>query len=182
MIILLGQNKKTKYVIRSIIAMPCSALNLFIWGFKTVSQRAVLWAEETSTYFVKVLYCKLPTISKQLTTFPHKVWGLNCQPQGGKQVCYHCAIMAHVFHYNIYFVNEILSSPYDTKVHGICMTFLNDINSVDVSRRAQLLMQMEEVVQRYKVIYKMCFVKFFVVSRLSDWMLTKRKIQDTYVS
>ena len=47
-------------------------------------------------------------------------------------------------------------------------TFLNDINSVDISRRAQLLMQMEEVVQRYKVIYKMGFVTFFIVSSLSD--------------
>ena len=27
---------------------------------------------------VKVLYCKLLTISKQLPTFPHKVLGLNC--------------------------------------------------------------------------------------------------------
>ena len=27
---------------------------------------------------VKVLYCKLLTIGKQLQTFPHKVWGLNC--------------------------------------------------------------------------------------------------------
>ena len=26
---------------------------------------------------VKVLYCKLPTIGKQLPTFPHKVQGLN---------------------------------------------------------------------------------------------------------
>ena len=30
---------------------------------------------------VKILYCKLPTIGKELQTFPHKVWGLNCQPQ-----------------------------------------------------------------------------------------------------
>ena len=30
---------------------------------------------------VKVLYCKLPTISNQLTTFPHKVQGLNHRPQ-----------------------------------------------------------------------------------------------------
>ena len=30
---------------------------------------------------VKVLYCKLPTIGKQLPTFPHMVWGLNRQPQ-----------------------------------------------------------------------------------------------------
>ena len=29
----------------------------------------------------KVLYCKLPTIGKQLSTFPHKVQGLNCRPQ-----------------------------------------------------------------------------------------------------
>ena len=28
---------------------------------------------------VKVLYCKLPTIDKQLPTFPHRVWRLNCQ-------------------------------------------------------------------------------------------------------
>ena len=30
---------------------------------------------------VKVLYCKLSTIDKQLPTFPHKVSGLNGQPQ-----------------------------------------------------------------------------------------------------
>ena len=30
---------------------------------------------------VKVLYYKLPTIGKQLPTFPHKVRGLNRQPQ-----------------------------------------------------------------------------------------------------
>ena len=30
---------------------------------------------------VKVLYCKLPTIGKQLPTFPHKVRALNRQPQ-----------------------------------------------------------------------------------------------------
>ena len=30
---------------------------------------------------VKVLYCKLPTISKQLTTFPHRVGGLTHQPE-----------------------------------------------------------------------------------------------------
>ena len=30
---------------------------------------------------VKVLYCKLPTISKQPPIFPHKVWGLNHGPQ-----------------------------------------------------------------------------------------------------
>ena len=29
---------------------------------------------------VKILYCKLPTISKQLQTLPHRVWGLNCRP------------------------------------------------------------------------------------------------------
>ena len=30
---------------------------------------------------VKVLYYKLPTIGKQLPTFPHRVWGLNHRPQ-----------------------------------------------------------------------------------------------------
>ena len=30
---------------------------------------------------VKVLYCKLPTIGKQLPAFPHKVKGLNHRPQ-----------------------------------------------------------------------------------------------------
>ena len=30
---------------------------------------------------VKVLYCKLPTISKQLSTFLHEVQGLKCRPQ-----------------------------------------------------------------------------------------------------
>ena len=30
---------------------------------------------------VKVLYCTLQTIGKQLPTFPHKVQGLNCWPQ-----------------------------------------------------------------------------------------------------
>ena len=29
---------------------------------------------------VKVLYCKLPTIGKQLPTFPHRVWDLNPSP------------------------------------------------------------------------------------------------------
>ena len=31
--------------------------------------------------FIKFLYCKLPTIGKQLSTFPHKVRGLNRKPQ-----------------------------------------------------------------------------------------------------
>ena len=30
---------------------------------------------------VKVLYCKRPTIGKQLPTFRHKIWGLNRRPQ-----------------------------------------------------------------------------------------------------
>ena len=30
---------------------------------------------------VKVLYCKLPTIGKQLPSFSHKARGLNCRPQ-----------------------------------------------------------------------------------------------------
>ena len=30
---------------------------------------------------VKVLYCKLPTISKKLPSFPNRVMGLHCRPQ-----------------------------------------------------------------------------------------------------
>ena len=30
---------------------------------------------------VKFLYCKLPTIGKQLPTFPHRVRGVDCRPQ-----------------------------------------------------------------------------------------------------
>ena len=33
---------------------------------------------------VKVLYCKVPAISKQLPTSPHEDQGLNCQPQRWK--------------------------------------------------------------------------------------------------
>ena len=30
---------------------------------------------------VKVVYCKLLTISKKLSSFPHRIWGLNHRPQ-----------------------------------------------------------------------------------------------------
>ena len=43
---------------------------------------------------VMVLYCKLPTIGKQLPTFPHRVRGLNPNLRVGRQVCYHCATVA----------------------------------------------------------------------------------------
>ena len=33
------------------------------------------------TVGAKVLYCKLSAIGKKLPTFPHRVWGLNQQPQ-----------------------------------------------------------------------------------------------------
>ena len=36
---------------------------------------------------VKALYCKLPTISKQLPTFPHKVQGQDCQSQKWEVKC-----------------------------------------------------------------------------------------------
>ena len=42
----------------------------------------------------KVLYCKLPTISKKLSYFPYKVRGLNQRPQRWVGVCYHCATVA----------------------------------------------------------------------------------------
>ena len=43
---------------------------------------------------VKALYCKLPTIGKQLPAFLHRVRGLNQSVRGGRQVYYHCPIMA----------------------------------------------------------------------------------------
>ena len=42
---------------------------------------------------VKALYCKLPTIGKQLPILPHKVLGLNCQPQKSERVYYHYTTM-----------------------------------------------------------------------------------------
>ena len=47
---------------------------------------------------VKFLYCKLPTIGKQLPTFPHirsEVWTADLR--GGRQVCYQCTTMAPFF-------------------------------------------------------------------------------------
>ena len=40
---------------------------------------------------VKVLYCKLSTMDKEQPTFPHKVKGLNRQPQRWEvlPVCHH---------------------------------------------------------------------------------------------
>ena len=38
---------------------------------------------------IKVLYCKLPAIGKQLPTVPHKVWGLNRRPERWRRVCHH---------------------------------------------------------------------------------------------
>ena len=42
---------------------------------------------------VKVLYCKLLTISKQLSSFPHRVWVWTTDLIGGRWVCYHCTTM-----------------------------------------------------------------------------------------
>ena len=47
------------------------------------------------TQLVKVLYCKLPTMGKQLPTFPHKVRGVNRQPQRWEaSVLQHCTAVA----------------------------------------------------------------------------------------
>ena len=40
---------------------------------------------------VKVLYCKLPTICKQLPTFLHKAWGLKLRPQSVFPL-HHCGL------------------------------------------------------------------------------------------
>ena len=56
--------------------------NVAFKNVQVISRRVVLWAEETSTYsWSMVLYCKLPTICKQLTTSPHRLWGLNHGPR-----------------------------------------------------------------------------------------------------
>ena len=55
----------------------------FYIAFNTVqviSRWVVLWAEETSIYVHQGSVLQT-AIRKQLTTFPHKVWGLNCRPQ-----------------------------------------------------------------------------------------------------
>ena len=83
---------------RSVI---CQVQIIFIYlGFdvtfntvQVISQRVVLWAEKNQyIQLVKVQNYKLPTIGKHLSTFPHKVTGLNHGPQRWK-VCYHCTIV-----------------------------------------------------------------------------------------
>ena len=62
---------------------------LFIWGFISLSTlyRSYItmgrFVGRGNQYiqFIKLQHCKLPTISKQLPTFPHKVRDLNRQPQ-----------------------------------------------------------------------------------------------------
>ena len=81
-----------------------SLVYLFIWVLTLLSTlkrsyqlgRVILWTEETSM-LVKVLYCKLLTIGKEPSTFPHSVQGLNHQPQRWEaiKVCYHCATVVH---------------------------------------------------------------------------------------
>ena len=64
--------------------------NLFIYlGFyiafntvQVISGRVVGRAEETSTQFVRALYCKLPTKGKQLPAFPlEAMMGIEPRPQ-----------------------------------------------------------------------------------------------------
>ena len=44
---------------------------------------------------VKVLYCKLPTIGKQLPTFPYNGPGFEpVTSEGGRRAGYHCATVA----------------------------------------------------------------------------------------
>ena len=56
----------------------------FYVAFNTVqviSRQVVLWGVNQYIQLVKVLHCKLPTISKQLPTFPNKIRDLNCRPE-----------------------------------------------------------------------------------------------------
>ena len=66
-------------------------MNLFIYLFEFlrpfqhctghITMGSFMGRGNQYTQLVKVLYYKLPTIDNQLPTFPHKVWGLNHQPQ-----------------------------------------------------------------------------------------------------
>ena len=81
-----------------------SDTDLFIYlGFyvafntvQVISRRVVGRAEETQyIQFVRVLYCKLPTNSKQLPAFPlETVRGSNSGLRGGRRECYHSATVA----------------------------------------------------------------------------------------
>ena len=72
---------------------------------------------------VKVLYCKLSTISEQLPTFPHKVCGLNHQPQSSEVSVLlllhrglYCIVSMHESYHNLVLksMNAINTSTYFT--------------------------------------------------------------------
>ena len=57
---------------------------LFIWGFTShITTCAFSFVDRGNQYIelVKVFYCKLLTIGKEVPAFPHKVQDLNCRPQ-----------------------------------------------------------------------------------------------------
>ena len=64
-------------------------IHLFIWGFYVpfntvqviITMGSFVCGGNKYIQLVKVLNCKLPSISKQLPTFPHKVRALNPRPQ-----------------------------------------------------------------------------------------------------
>ena len=67
------------------------------------------WKGRRNQYiqFVKVLYCKLPTIGKQLPAFPFEaVPGLNPGLRGGRRECYHSATVAPCVILEQEYVNE----------------------------------------------------------------------------
>ena len=80
-----AENKYYRTIAPSFYQLQQATGHLFIWvlmSFSTLYRSwVVLWAEETSTYswsrFCTVNY----QLGKQLSTFPHKVRGLNRQPQ-----------------------------------------------------------------------------------------------------
>ena len=69
---------------------------------------------------VKVMYYKLPTIGKQLSTFPHRVHGLNHRPQRSDAPWSPLYIVTGVFPV-VYIVLKVLDNI--RHVHYLCKVF-----------------------------------------------------------
>ena len=86
---LVGENKKNK--------VPHVFILGFMSLFNTVQVTTGSWKGRGNQYiqFVRVLYCKLPTNSKQLPAFPlEATLGPNHSLRGGRRECYHSVTVA----------------------------------------------------------------------------------------
>ena len=89
---------------------------LFTWGFICRFQHctghimAGSFVGRRNQYIqlVRVLYCKLPTIRKQLPTFPYKLRGLNRWPQRWKVSVLPLRLSAPPHHLNTHNINRTL--------------------------------------------------------------------------